>query len=84
MNTSHILATAGVFIALTFTACSKSEPPPAPSEPARAPAASTTEHGGMDHSQMHGDCDTQGIDMSKMSEEEHKAMMEKCPQPVKQ
>ena len=26
------------------------------------------------------DCDMQGMDMSKMSAEEHKAMMEKCPQ----
>lgn len=30
-------------------------------------------------SQM-ADCDMQGMDMSKMSAEEHKAMMEKCQQ----
>ena len=79
MNKNHILATAVVAFALSFTACSRNEPP-APSAPASAPAASTKDQGGMDHDQMHRDCDMEGMDMSKMSAEEHKAMMEKCPQ----
>lgn len=61
-------------IAFGLTACGKSEPPP--SAPAAAPAP--MQHEGMDHKQMQGDCEMQGMDMSKMSAEEHQAMLEKC------
>lgn len=62
---------AASLITLGLTACGKSEPVPAPTH---API----QNEGMDHNQMNDNCDMQGMDMSKMSAEEHRAMMEGC------
>lgn len=71
MNLKFVFA-AGL-LALSLTACGQSQP-----QPAAAPEPAPMKHEGMDHSQMKGDCDMQGMDMSKMSAADHQAMMEKC------
>ncbi|MGH6628119.1 MAG: hypothetical protein ACRETN_13150 [Nevskiales bacterium] len=71
MKLTSILAIG--LVAVGLTACGKSEPP---SAPVAAPASA--QHEGMAHSQMQGDCEMQGMDMSKMSAADHQAMMEKC------
>jgi hypothetical protein len=76
MNTNRILAAAVLALAMGVTACAKGEPEQYPA----APAQDQTGQQGMDHSQMKDECDMTGMDMSKMSAEEHQAMMEKCPQ----
>ena len=72
MNLNHILATTVITLALSTTACARSEPEQQPA----APAQKEMSHEGMEMK----DCDMQGMDMSKMSAEEHAAMMEKCQQ----
>lgn len=47
------------------------------SKPDNGASGSTT--GSPASSASSGDCDMQGMDMSKMSPEEHQKMMEKCP-----
>lgn len=67
---THSFPAAVLAIVLGLAACSDKEPASSPSTGAN-PAASSG-------SSTMGDCDMQGMDMSKMSAEEHQKMMEDC------
>lgn len=68
---SAFVAAVAVLWTAAFSVAGCSKPAPAPAEPTRPSAAQSP-------SSVPPDCDMQGMDMSKMSAEEHKKMMEDC------
>ena len=69
-----LITSAFLCVTSLSTASAQDEPPP----PKAPPAATETPPKNSESDKHRMDCDMKGKDMSKMSAEEHKKMMEKC------